>query len=75
VIAGMGIACLPFEATVDAVAVGRLKILETPFLDLRRRLSLLLHKARYRGMLIEAFASSLGIGAARPDENTPPCAG
>lgn len=71
VIAGMGIACLPYEATVDSVAVGRLKILETPFLDLRRRLSLLLHKARYRGMLIEAFAASLGIGATRPDENAP----
>ncbi|OWT57575.1 LysR substrate-binding domain-containing protein [Candidimonas nitroreducens] len=75
VIAGMGIACLPSEATVDAAAAGRLKILETPFLDLRRRLSLLLHKSRYRGMLIEAFATSLGIGAAAPDEHTPPEAG
>ncbi|MBV6305880.1 LysR family transcriptional regulator [Candidimonas humi] len=71
VIAGMGIACLPSEATTDAVAMGRLKILETPFLDLRRRLSLLLHKARYRGMLIEAFAASLGMGTLRPDDNTP----
>ena len=59
VIAGLGIACLPFAATVDAVAVGRLKILNTPFLDLHRRLSLILHKSRYRGALIDAFVASL----------------
>jgi DNA-binding transcriptional LysR family regulator len=58
VIAGLGIACLPFAATVDSVAVGRLKVLPTPFLDLRRRLSLLLHRARYRGALLEAFVAS-----------------
>ncbi|HEY9278745.1 MAG TPA: LysR substrate-binding domain-containing protein [Eoetvoesiella sp.] len=59
VIAGLGIACLPAAATIDAVAVGRLKILETPFLDLHRRLSLILHKSRYRGALISAFVDSL----------------
>lgn len=59
VIAGLGIACLPQAATLDAVAVGRLTILDTPFLDLRRRLSLVLHKARYRGALIGAFVESI----------------
>lgn len=59
VISGLGIACLPFSATHDAVAVGHLKILKTPFLDLHRRLSLILHKARYRGVLIDAFVDSL----------------
>ncbi|GAB2905182.1 LysR family transcriptional regulator [Paralcaligenes sp. KSB-10] len=63
VIAGLGIACLPATATGDAVAVGRLAILNTPFLDLHRRLSLVLHKARYRGALIEAFIASLNAGA------------
>ncbi|TAL91545.1 MAG: LysR family transcriptional regulator [Candidimonas sp.] len=61
VIAGLGIACLPVAATADAVACGRLAILETPFLDLHRRLSLVLHKARYRGALIEAFVASLDM--------------
>ncbi len=61
VIAGLGIACLPITATADAVACGRLAILDTPFLDLHRRLSLVLHKARYRGALIEAFVKSLDI--------------
>ena len=59
VIAGLGIACLPQAAARDAVAVGRLTILPTPFLDLRRRLSLVLHKARYRGALIDAFVHSV----------------
>ncbi|TKR56180.1 LysR family transcriptional regulator [Allopusillimonas ginsengisoli] len=62
VIAGMGIACLPEFAITDAVAVGRLCILDTPFLDLRRRLSVVLHKSRYRGALIESFLYSL-LGA------------
>lgn len=59
VIAGLGIACLPYTATVDSVAVGRLKILDTPFLNLHRRLALVLHKSRYRGALIDAFVGSV----------------
>lgn len=60
VIAGLGIACLPEVAIIDAVAAGRLKVLRTPFLDLHRKLSLLLHRQRYRGALIEAFLASAG---------------
>ncbi|RTZ47498.1 LysR family transcriptional regulator [Candidimonas sp. SYP-B2681] len=59
VISGLGIACLPAAATVDSVAVGRLKILPTPYLNLHRRLSLVLHKSRYRGALIDAFVDSV----------------
>ncbi|WP_266157683.1 LysR family transcriptional regulator [Dyella silvatica] len=55
VVAGLGIACLPEVAVIDALAAGRLKALTTPFLDLRRKLSLLLHRQKYRGALIDAF--------------------
>ena len=55
VVAGLGIACLPAVAVVDALATGRLKALKTPFLDLRRKLSLLLHRQKYRGTLLDAF--------------------
>lgn len=55
VVAGLGIACLPEVAIRDAVAAGRLVALETPFLDLRRKLSLLLHRRKYRGTLLDAF--------------------
>lgn len=60
VIAGLGIACIPEVAIIDAVAAGRLKVLRTPFLDLHRKLTLLLHRQRYRGALIEAFLASAG---------------
>lgn len=41
----------------DALAAGRLRALRAPFLQsfLRRRLSLLLPRGRYRGALLNAF--------------------
>ncbi|WP_049621645.1 LysR family transcriptional regulator [Frateuria defendens] len=57
--AGLGIACLPQVAVRDALAAGRLKALRTPFLDLRRKLSLLLHREKYRGAVLEAFLRAL----------------
>ncbi|WP_037089597.1 LysR substrate-binding domain-containing protein, partial [Rhodanobacter sp. OR444] len=59
VVAGLGIACLPAVAVTDALATGRLKALKTPFLDLRRKLSLLLHRQKYRGALLDAFLAKL----------------
>lgn len=59
VVAGLGIACLPEVAVVDALATGHLKALKTPFLDLERTLSLLLHRQKYRGVLLDAFLRSL----------------
>ena len=59
VVAGLGIACLPAVAVSDAVAAGRLKILKTPFLDLERQLSLLVHRQRYRSTVLEAFLRTL----------------
>ncbi len=59
VIAGMGIACLPAVAVRDDVAAGRLTALKTPFLDLQRRLSLLLHRDTYRGAVLEAFLQAI----------------
>ncbi|MDE2315866.1 MAG: LysR family transcriptional regulator, partial [Xanthomonadaceae bacterium] len=63
VIAGLGIACLPQVAVVDALATGRLKALRTPFLDLRRKLSMLMHRQKYRGALLEAFIAQAGSAA------------
>jgi DNA-binding transcriptional LysR family regulator len=61
VVAGLGIACLPKVAVIDAVARGRLTMLKTPFLDLRRKLSLLIHRQRYQGALFDAFLASVGL--------------
>ncbi|MBU6248376.1 MAG: LysR family transcriptional regulator [Xanthomonadaceae bacterium] len=59
VVAGLGIACLPQVAVIDAVGAGRLKVLRTPFLDLTRQLSILLHRQKYRGVVMEAFLRTL----------------
>jgi hypothetical protein len=40
--------------------------LKTPFLDLRRKLSLLLHRQKYRGALLDAFLESTGLESAAP---------
>lgn len=62
VIAGLGIACLPQAATTDAVASGKLSILPTPFLNLTRTLSVLIHKNRYRGTILDAFMHAVKAG-------------
>jgi DNA-binding transcriptional LysR family regulator len=67
VIAGLGVACLPEVAITDAVAAGRLRALRTPFLDLRRRLSLVLHRERYRGPLLRAFVETVRATSQRCD--------
>jgi DNA-binding transcriptional LysR family regulator len=59
VAAGLGIACLPEVAVTDALATGRLVALKTPFLDLRRKLSILLHREKYRGAALDAFLRSV----------------
>lgn len=59
VIAGLGVACLPQVAIADAVAAGKLCALWTPFLDLNRRLSLVLQRERYRGPLLRAFLDTV----------------
>lgn len=59
VIAGLGCACLPEVAVTDAVQTGRLVVLPTPFLELTRRLSLVVHRSRYRGVLVNAFLACL----------------
>lgn len=56
--AGLGIACLPRVAVHDAAAAGRLAILDTPFLDLCRQLSLVVHRDRFRGRVLQAFLES-----------------
>lgn len=63
VVAGLGIACLPAVAVTDAVAAGRLKVLKTPFLDLQRQLSLLLHRQKYRGGTLDTFLRTVGVEA------------
>lgn len=59
VIAGLGVACLPRVAVGNAAQEGRLQVLDTPFLHLERRLSLVLSHDKYRGALVNAFLRSV----------------
>lgn len=61
VIAGLGISWLPDVATVDAVASGRLVRLNAPFLQLKRRFSVVLHQSRYHSAVLKAFLESLTL--------------
>lgn len=61
VIAGLGLALLPRVAVEHEHAAGRLVILRTPFLSLRRVLSLVMHRRRWRGPLLEAFLAAAGV--------------
>ncbi|MCQ9615959.1 LysR substrate-binding domain-containing protein [Paenalcaligenes niemegkensis] len=62
-IAGLGISCLPKAATLDAVTTGRLVLLHTPFLNLKRYLSLVVHQSRYQGKVLQAFLQQQGWNA------------
>ncbi|MDR2990770.1 MAG: LysR family transcriptional regulator [Burkholderiaceae bacterium] len=68
--AGLGIAFLPEAAIGDELAAKRLAVLPTPFLDLRRQITVLLRRGRYRGAVLDAFLDSLSL---QPD--TPAKAG
>ncbi len=57
--AGLGLALLPRVALDDALAAKRLVRLPTPFLDLRRQLSLVIHRKRYRGPVMQAFLTQV----------------
>jgi len=39
--------------------------LKTPFLDLQRKLSLLLHRRKYRGALLDAFLDGIDLDRGR----------
>lgn len=62
VIAGLGIALLPKVAVEEAAEDRRLVVLPTPFLDLERPLSLLVHRQRYRSRALRAFLESVAWG-------------
>ncbi|GAA5074851.1 LysR substrate-binding domain-containing protein [Lysobacter panacisoli] len=63
VIAGLGLALLPAVSVVDAQSAGRLVVLRTPFLNLKRQLSLVLHRRKYRSALLQGFLESVPMGS------------
>lgn len=73
VVAGLGLACLPQVALADAVAAGRLVVLDVPFARLRRALALLWPKQRYLSAALQAFlAMNPAPAASAPDPPVSP---
>lgn len=58
-IAGLGMALLPRVAVEGSAAHGQLAILPTPFLDLERPLSIVVHSRRYRSHALHAFLATI----------------
>ena len=70
--AGLGIAFLPTVAIGDELAAMRLTVLPTPFLDLRRQITVLLRRGRYRGAVLDAFLNSLSLQPDAPAKTGSP---
>lgn len=60
VMAGLGLACLP-EVAVQGGAGEGLAVLDTPFLDLERWLSVVVHRDKHLDRALAAFLDTLGV--------------
>ena len=58
VLAGLGITCLSKTAVSDLLNAGQLVELKTPFLKLSRDFYVLLHKAKYKTMVLNSFINA-----------------
>ena len=60
---GTALSCLSELAVADAVTRGELRTLKTPFLDLRRRLFVILHRRKYLGRGLRDVLRACGLQA------------
>lgn len=60
--AGIGLGCASRLTLQESLAQQRIKILDTPFLDLRRSLFVLSHKSKYKTRGIQQFLAGCGLG-------------
>jgi DNA-binding transcriptional LysR family regulator len=58
---GRGISCLSRYVLGDMEVLGKIKLLSTPFLNLKRRFYVILHKDRFKTRLQEEFMELLGL--------------
>ena len=61
VAAGTGISCLSKFVLADLLQMGKIKLLSTPFLDLKRKFFLLLHRDKYETTVLKGFLRQLKI--------------
>jgi len=58
VAAGNGISCLSIRVLTELIELGRVRIIPTPFLDLKRKFFIIIHRDKYRSRLLQNFLAS-----------------
>lgn len=61
--AGLGIGCLSALELVDALRAGSLHALDTPFLDMRRSLDIVIHRRKFLSPGLRAVFEACGVAA------------
>ena len=64
VLAGAGVACISKAAVIDELKAGRLRRVNTPWLDLRRQITVLVHRDKYLDASLQRFLLYCGIDLA-----------
>jgi DNA-binding transcriptional LysR family regulator len=62
VLAGAGLGCISRAAVVAELKSGRLRRVRTPWLDLRRQITVLVHREKYLDRSLQRFLLYCGIG-------------
>ena len=62
---GNGISCLSFRVLEDLLLLGRIKVLKTPFLELKRKFYLILHQDKYETVILKRFLHYLNVSGVR----------
>ncbi len=64
--AGIGLGCASRLTLQESLDQGRIKVLATPFLNLRRSLFVLRHRSKYQTRGMQQFLGTCGLDAAAP---------
>lgn len=56
-----GISCLSRHVLRDMETLGRIKMLNTPFMDLKRKFFILIHKEKFHTRIMKEFLSKVGM--------------
>ncbi|MGE4318493.1 MAG: LysR substrate-binding domain-containing protein [Deferribacterales bacterium] len=59
---GKGVSCLSRYVLADLAQLGKIKLLDTPFLNLKRKFYVLIHQEKFKTRILREFLSGLGLG-------------
>ena len=62
---GNGISCLSLKVLEDLLLLNKVKVLKTPFLELKRKFYLIMHQDKYETVILKRFLHHLNISVVR----------